>query len=294
MASKKLADAELILIPRQALRLKVLAPGLLVILLAVLAIPSRIIAASSFGGYNSLVALFLHDLRQGILPSNAIFLAQSNSDFQVYVTASLFLALLFGSPLIAFSVFERMLPEETTHRTFKVAALTALSSVSLAIGVLFGYYFTASDLTALLTVGSPGPIHVSIAWYNGVLEIMTLAGLLLATSVCAPALLYFRKRARPIQRLHGFPGRLSGLAVAVIGVFLIAAGLDLYSYTAPTAIHDMRCYYGNCIPFDLSWNAFELLPYAGLLFISLGVFIIASIMVTRRRGAPMPRLADVS
>ncbi len=43
---------------KQALDLKVIVPGLLTVLVAVLAIPSRVITASSYDGHSSLAAFF--------------------------------------------------------------------------------------------------------------------------------------------------------------------------------------------------------------------------------------------
>lgn len=192
---------------KQALDLKVIVPGLLTVLVAVLAIPSRVITASSYDGHSSLAAFFLQAVRQAVLPPGWRLIAVSPSEpLYVYLVASLFMSLLFGSPIIAFSVFELIIPRDVRGKQKKAAALTAIASVSLVCGaVLYGCYFVApyflvvSTPTFLNSIFLFPPTIDSAFFFYTAFKAMALAGLSFTMPVYIGATVYFRRQKTGAQ-----------------------------------------------------------------------------------------------
>jgi Sec-independent protein secretion pathway component TatC len=134
--------------------LKVVALGLAAIFAALFAVPLSVISP---GGQDApLVSFFLTGIREQLLPAGWRLITVSPYEhLQVYVAASLVMALLLGSPLIAFEIFNRIVPRDAHRRRTTICSLIALSSVAFGAGALLGYYFLA---TYLLAAGIPFPV----------------------------------------------------------------------------------------------------------------------------------------
>jgi Sec-independent protein secretion pathway component TatC len=176
--------------------LKVLTPSLFAILLAVLALPSRLISSSSFDGYSSVAALFLQDIKQGLLPPHWLMIAyQPNEYLEVYVVGSVLLALMLGSPLIEFWILDRIVPAEASRKRLTVFSLTMLSSAAFLTGALFGYYFLAKFVLAIsFQFGVFPPVIDLGSFYFLMLRTIGLSAVSFALAVFVGAAVFFRRR----------------------------------------------------------------------------------------------------
>ena len=155
------------LIVQRIVTLKIFAPVLAAIFLAVVAIPSSIVSASTFDGYSSIVVLFLQGIKQGLLPPGwrLIVAPPLNEFLQIYIAASLLLTLLLGSPMISFAIFNRIVPQSSNRRRLTVCSWAVFASALLAAGALSGYYVFAKFFLASIT-----PVYVFITLFPPVMD----------------------------------------------------------------------------------------------------------------------------
>jgi len=187
------------LVVQSTVTLKVFAPMLAAIFLAVVAIPSNIISESTFDGYSSMVALFLQSIQRGLFPHGWKFIAVSpNELLEVYIVASLFLTLMLGSPMISFAIFNRTVPRRVDRRRLIVCSWTTLATVLLAAGALSGYYIFATPFLAataqFFTFSTPVPPLIDAAgFYFLVLKAIGIASVSFTLPVYIAALVHFRR-----------------------------------------------------------------------------------------------------
>jgi hypothetical protein len=123
--------------------------------------------------------------------------------------ASLVLTLIIGYPLIAFVLFERIVPSGAEHRRRLVYTLTSFTSATFFAGVLFGIFFLAKVFLESL----PPTFGTAVALDSGGFY---LAGLgvvsILALVSTLPFLLlgFARSRSSP---LSDYAPKVTGLGI---------------------------------------------------------------------------------
>jgi sec-independent protein translocase protein TatC len=167
------------------------------ILLALLAIPDRIVMLTS-GSYSPLVLLFIAALKRPVLPAGWILIEPGglNGPFEIYVVASIVLALLVSSPIFSYQIM-RFIAPALAMRKRTLYSLVALASMLLAAGALFGAFFLADyDLYGLVDLM---PIGVSIGYFDAADFYFLVFRVIVVTAVefTLPVYIYALIRFRP-------------------------------------------------------------------------------------------------
>jgi Sec-independent protein secretion pathway component TatC len=164
-------------------------------ILSVLAAPSPVAALAPNGSYVPLVSFLLNGIRDGILPVgwHAFYLSSSEPP-EVDAMASVVLALLLSSPMIAYQAMKSIVSVRGTRRM--LYSLTALASMLLASGALFGYLFLAKFLllasTPVFDAAGPLPLLDAADFYMFALGAIAAGAVAFALPVCIYALVRFR------------------------------------------------------------------------------------------------------
>lgn len=166
------------------------------ILLSLLAGASPVAALAPRGSYVPLISLFIDGIRDGLLPANWILIAISpNEPLEVDVVASLVLALLLSSPVIAYQVMKIIASVRATQRV--LYSLTAVASLLLASGALFAYIFFPYVLAAttpfFLDVGMARPLIDFANFYLLALGAIAAGAVVFTLPVYIYALVRFRR-----------------------------------------------------------------------------------------------------
>jgi Sec-independent protein secretion pathway component TatC len=175
--------------------------GFFAILLSLLAAPGPSAALPQSGGYAPLVSLFIEGIKNSILPSHWLLIVVSWEEVpEVYLAASVVLALLLSSPLISYQVMKFIVSVRGTRRT--VYSLTVSASVLLATGALFGFlFFSRYVFLALASVyvftGVFPPAIDAAFFYFFALKIIAAMAVAFTLPVYVYALV--RYRAHPVH-----------------------------------------------------------------------------------------------
>lgn len=123
------------------------------ILAALLLIPNPVLMLTSGGSYSPLVSLFVSGIKSEVLPAGWTLIAGSPGvPTEIYVTASVMLALLISSPIISYQIM-KFIASALAVRKRTLYSLVACATVLLATGALFGVFFYAKGLIAPFNVG---------------------------------------------------------------------------------------------------------------------------------------------
>jgi sec-independent protein translocase protein TatC len=134
-------------------RAKVVFLSLVTLFLVFVAVPTDLRKFfDTQGNYVSLISFFLARIRQDILPDNWILIANKlNEPLEVFLIASLVLALTFNMPIFAYEVFKYVDPALKPEEKRMVYPFVISSSTFFALGSLFGYFFIARFLIIALS-----------------------------------------------------------------------------------------------------------------------------------------------
>lgn len=160
--------------------------GFSAILLSLLAAPSPVVAFGQSGSYVPLVSLFLEGIKDGALPPGWHFVVYGSGEpLEIYVVASIVLALLLSSPLISYQVMKVIVSVRRTRYL-----LTASASLLFASGAVFGLIFFVGYVLEVLTPSYPGVV-ISPPIINAASFYMIVFGAISATAVVFSLPLYF-------------------------------------------------------------------------------------------------------
>jgi Sec-independent protein secretion pathway component TatC len=165
-------------------------------ILSLLAAPNPVAALAPGGGYVPVVSLFLDGIRNGILPTRWRIIAFGpNEQVEIYAVASVALALLLSSPIIAYQLMKVIASVRGTRRM--LYPLTAAASLLLASGALFGYVFSCYVFFAVLTPCSVDLCMVPTVIDAGYFYLISLGTIAtVAVVFTAPAYIYALVRFR--------------------------------------------------------------------------------------------------
>ncbi len=140
-------------LPVAAHRVKVVLASLSALFLVLFAFPVNL-RSFLFGGASDvpLASVFMSWVREQILPPGWVLISSGGSTgiteqgglpqpTLLVAEASLALTLIIGYPLIAFVLFERIVPPGVERYRRMVYALTLLASATFFAGVLFAFFF---------------------------------------------------------------------------------------------------------------------------------------------------------
>ncbi len=134
-------------LPVAAHRLRLVLASLSALFILLLVVPVNLNSVLSVGASERpLASLFMTWVNSHLLPPGwTLFSVGPSWGFGgpalLYVEASLALTLIIGYPLIAFVLFERIVPRGAGRYRRTVYTLTALSSTAFFVGVLFALFF---------------------------------------------------------------------------------------------------------------------------------------------------------
>ena len=123
---------------------------LLAIFLMAPANPAK--ALTLTGTYEPFIGFFLARVKLDLLPAGWTLIAGPlTAPLEVYLVASVILALVFNSPIFGYEVMRFISPALTEKEKGLLYPFVATSSALFAVGVLFGYFFLAKFLFIALT-----------------------------------------------------------------------------------------------------------------------------------------------
>ena len=124
------------------------------ILAALLLIPDPVLMLTSGGSHSPFVSLFVTGITSEVLPPGWTLYhwGPGAADFEIYVTASVMLALLISSPIISYQIMKFIAPALAVRKR-TLYSLVACATVLLATGALFGVFFYAKGLIIPFNVG---------------------------------------------------------------------------------------------------------------------------------------------
>jgi Sec-independent protein secretion pathway component TatC len=191
---------------RNAVWPKVVLVVLVALLVAFMAIPSGLTISIGPGGtYRPLVSVFVAEINQQLLPAGWTLISSGGitEPLEVYFAASLILALLFASPLVAFQVVRFLGPALARQRS-TTYTLVVIASALLATGALFGYFVLANLAVHGMApqstnIFAPGPFIDAVGFYIVVLGTISAS----AVAFTLPVYIFVRVRFRtPKQRVE--------------------------------------------------------------------------------------------
>ncbi len=124
--------------------------ALLVVFIAAPADPKQVLSFT--GTYVTIVSLFLGRVKGDILPVGWTLIANKlNEPLEIFLVASLILALVFNTPIFAYETFRFVSPALLPHEKRLLYPFVGASSALFAVGTLFGYFFLARFLMIALS-----------------------------------------------------------------------------------------------------------------------------------------------
>lgn len=179
-------------------RLKVAFLSYVVLLAAFLlapADPSKMLTLT--GTYQPFVAFFLARVKLDLLPAGWTLIAGPlTAPLEVYLIASLILALAFNSPIFAYETMRFVSPALTEREKGMVYPFVTASTTLFAVGILFGYFFLAKFLFVALTpffeTAQASPFINVTDFYSVVFLTIGMSGFSFTTPVYVFALIRFR------------------------------------------------------------------------------------------------------
>ena len=157
---------------------------------ALLAVPNPFAS----GGFSPLVSLFVAGMRAAVLPRGWLLIYSSPSgEAEVYVAASLMLALLVSSPIISYRIM-RSIAGAVEVRKATLYSLVTSATILLVAGALVGAFFFAGYFLVYPFADTPHPEPIAEAayFYFYVLRIIGTSALAFTLPVYAYALVRFR------------------------------------------------------------------------------------------------------
>jgi sec-independent protein translocase protein TatC len=124
--------------------------ALLVIFIAVPADPKQVLSFT--GTYVTIISIFLARLKTDVLPHGWTLIANKlNEPLEIFLVASLILAMVFNTPIFAYETFRFITPALLPREKRLLYPFVAASSALFAVGTLFGYFFLARFLMIALS-----------------------------------------------------------------------------------------------------------------------------------------------
>jgi Sec-independent protein secretion pathway component TatC len=168
------------------------------ILLALLVIPTSVVRLTS-GSYSPMVLFFIAAVGRPVLPAGWTLIEPGglNEPYEIYLVASIVLALLVSSPIFSCQIMKSIAPA-LAMRKRTLYSLVTLASLLLAAGALFGalfladYYLYGLD-PFLVTTGGP-PVFDAADFYFFVFRIIGSTAIEFTLPVYIYALIRFRSR----------------------------------------------------------------------------------------------------
>jgi Sec-independent protein secretion pathway component TatC len=168
------------------------------VFVALLAVPNPFAIAS--GGFSPLVSLFIAGLTSAVLPPGWLLIYSSSAaEPEVYIAASITLALLVSSPIISYQIM-KSIATPTESRKATLYRLVAWASILLVAGTLIGTFSLARYfLVYPFYAGqiSLAPIAEASSFYFYVLRIIGTSALAFTLPVYVYALVRFRLPKKP-------------------------------------------------------------------------------------------------
>ena len=169
--------------------------GLLAIFLLAPANPAKAITFT--GTYEPFVAFFLARVKLDLLPAGWTLIAGPlTAPLEVYLVASLVLALVFNSPIFAYEAMKFITPALTEREKGLLYPFVISSTALFTVGVLFGYFLLAKFLFIAIqpfyaTAQAQPTIYVT-DFYSIVFLTVGLSGFAFTTPVYVFMLIRFR------------------------------------------------------------------------------------------------------
>jgi len=124
--------------------------ALLVIFIAVPANPKEVLSFT--GTYVTIVSLFLNRVKTDVLPHSWTLIANKlNEPLEIFLVASLILALVFNTPIFAYETFKFVTPALLPKEKKLLYPFVGAASALFGVGTLFGYLFLARFLMIALS-----------------------------------------------------------------------------------------------------------------------------------------------
>ncbi|MBI3023880.1 MAG: twin-arginine translocase subunit TatC [Thaumarchaeota archaeon] len=119
--------------------------ALLVVFIAVPADPKQVLSFS--GQYVTIVSIFLGRVKADILPVGWTLIANKlNEPLEIFLVASLILAMVFNTPIVAYEIFKFVSPALLPREKRLLYPFVGAASAFFAVGTLFGYFVLAKFL----------------------------------------------------------------------------------------------------------------------------------------------------
>jgi Sec-independent protein secretion pathway component TatC/DNA-binding transcriptional ArsR family regulator len=157
-------------------------------------IPANPAAALAGGPYLPFVGLFVANANAALLPSGWFLISSGGLDdpLEIYLAASITLALLIASPVIGYQFMKFLGPGLSVQKRMTFL-LVALASILLAMGALFGYFVVASF--GLHGMAQPPTFYVdAVSFYLTVLRAIGVSAVVFTLPVYIYVLVRFRSR----------------------------------------------------------------------------------------------------
>jgi len=140
------------------------------------------------GTYVPFVAFFLARVKLDLLPAGWILIANQLSEpLEVYIIASLVLAMVFNSPLFGYEVVKFVHPALKENEKKLIYPFVASSSALFVVGVLFGYFFLAKflfiALSPFILTSQSSPFIDVMSFYTIVFLTIAMSGVAFTTPV---------------------------------------------------------------------------------------------------------------
>ncbi len=134
-------------------RAKVVFLSFVALLVAFVAVPADPKQVLSFTGtYVTIVSLFLGRVKADVLPLGWTLIANKlNEPLEIFLVASLILALVFNTPIVAYETFKFVTPALLPREKRLLYPFVGAASALFAVGTLFGYFFLARFLMIALS-----------------------------------------------------------------------------------------------------------------------------------------------
>lgn len=124
--------------------------ALLAVFIAVPADPKQVLSFS--GTYVTIVSIFLGRVKADILPVGWTLIANKlNEPLAIFLVASLILAMVFNTPIVAYETFRFISPALLPREKRLLYPFVGAASAVFAVGTLFGYFVLAKFLLIALS-----------------------------------------------------------------------------------------------------------------------------------------------
>jgi Sec-independent protein secretion pathway component TatC len=147
------------------------------------------------GSHPALVSLFVMGVMREVLPAGWTLYSMGPATpfFEIYMVASVMLALLISSPVASYQMMKFMAPALAVRKR-TLYSLVACAAVLLAAGALFGVFYAKGLVVPFNVVGGPFPYLDTTSFYFVVFRTIGVSAVVFTLPVYIYALVRFRLR----------------------------------------------------------------------------------------------------